>query len=390
METPTISELFTKASHQLRAKFEFIRSSNPHPGGKGTEVEDILKEFLNSHMPKRFLATSGIIIDNENNSSKQTDVIVYDALSSPVYRFSETTQIIPADTVAAVIEVKTCLNKKELEDAYKKIASCKGLKKTPFSKLDQAPTGIEATTIDTLGIVFGFDSDSSLKKIAENIEQLNTEYDSKLWPDLVVVLDKGVIGYSVSFPGENHISGSFALPGRTGPSPPFYVCLVVRSDGEFSLNRFFCILIGQLIFYPRRPSSTPFALILEGSDHQVFNMTTYQFDTKSQLKLIPSEMQIKNKPKLPPAMHILDDKGDEIGTMQFIKWQDGAIIRWYGPIPLQALLGFFLSETECINIKIVCHNNAQLSSVLKTSEEEFRAWPEILTTKSNMSAFIQD
>ena len=141
MEKPTISALFNDAAKKLRSDFEYIRSSNPHAGEKGTEVEEILRTFFNQHLPQRFRAASGFIIDNENNISGQTDVIIYDALVSPVYRYSDKTLILPVDTVASVVEVKSRLNKGDLEDAYKKIASCKSLKKRPLSDADQKATG---------------------------------------------------------------------------------------------------------------------------------------------------------------------------------------------------------------------------------------------------------
>jgi hypothetical protein len=90
-----------------------------------------VRDFLNHHLPQRFRATSGIIIDKANSLSPQTDVIIYDALTSPVYRYSEEMLMLPLDVVAAVIEVKSKLNKQDLEDGYKKIAACKRLKKTP-------------------------------------------------------------------------------------------------------------------------------------------------------------------------------------------------------------------------------------------------------------------
>ena len=100
METPTISGLLAEAGKKLRSDFDYIRSTNPHPGEKGAEVEVVLKKFLNQHLPQRFRAASGIMIDNANHVSRQTDVIVYDALTSPVYRYAENLLILPVDTVA--------------------------------------------------------------------------------------------------------------------------------------------------------------------------------------------------------------------------------------------------------------------------------------------------
>jgi hypothetical protein len=52
--------------------------------------------------------------------SLQCDVIVYDVTNSPVYRRGPRVLILPSDNVAAVLEVKSTLNKAELEDGRKR------------------------------------------------------------------------------------------------------------------------------------------------------------------------------------------------------------------------------------------------------------------------------
>jgi hypothetical protein len=386
MEKPSISRLLSDAAQLLRSEFEFIRKSNLHSAEKGSEVEDILRAFLNQHMPQRYRAGSGFIIDNTNEISRQTDVIIYDALSSPLYRASEKTQIVPADTVACVIEVKTALNKNDLEDAFKKIASCKSLKKTPLSEMDQRPTGSQFANVGTLGIVFGFDSDLSLDTLASHLKELNQSYPSNLWPDMAVVLDKGVIEYWVSFPGESRLAGELANSCDEGfPIPPFYVHLTSLHDGKYSLNRFFNRLLSQLTFYPRRPSTVPFDIILEGTAETLQTIEAYQYDTRRQLRTVPEERYLENHPKPPLSMNVYDDKGKQIGLMQCIPWQDGAIIRWYSPIPLQGVLPLLLSKPEGIVFRQP-GSDAQLSSLLRITQSEFRSWPDLLAKKSNMKA----
>ena len=383
MGKTTISKLLSKAAKLLRGEFEYIRESSPLSGDKGEEVEDILRKFLNSHLPQRFHSTSGILIDNENSISRQTDIIIYDALSSPVYRSAKKTQIIPYDTVVAVIEVKSCLNKNELKDAFEKIASCKKLKKRPFSQLDQRATGSRLTTIGTFGIIFGFDSDTKLETLAEHVKGFNKGYESKLWPDMVIILDKGVIDYGVTFPGEGYIAATLApLCDDKFQVFPIYINLKIHKDEEFSLNRFFCSLLSHLTFYPRRASIPPFDVILEGTPKKAMAVTGYQFNTKRELKPVPPEMY--ENPEQPISMRVDDSTGNQIGIMHFIPWQDGAAIRWYGGVPLAVLLKTILSKEA----KVIVHSGAQLSSVLNITEEDFRKWPEILSKRSNMTGSI--
>lgn len=199
--TLTVAQLFNDAAKKLRAEFEYIRTTNPHPGEKGAEAENVVRDFLNHHLPQRFRATSGIIIDKANSLSPQMDVIIYDALTSPIYRYSEEMLMLPLDTVAAVIEVKSRLNKQEIEDGYKKIAACKRLKKTPVSGADQQATGSDLKSVATYGVIFGFSSHTSSATLAQHAENLNGQYEPSAWPDLIVLLDSGTIGYGAQFPG---------------------------------------------------------------------------------------------------------------------------------------------------------------------------------------------
>ena len=110
---PTIRDLFLETGHQLRAEFEEIKQNNPHYAERGAEAEDVLKQFLNDHLPQRFKAESGLVIDNANEVSRQCDVLIYDALNSPTYRRGSRVLILSSDNVASVVEVKTRLNKRQ-------------------------------------------------------------------------------------------------------------------------------------------------------------------------------------------------------------------------------------------------------------------------------------
>lgn len=249
----TVPQLFEAAGRQLKQDFERIRETNPHSGEKGSELEDVLRRFLNQHLPQRFRATSGILIDSENNRSRQTDVIIYDALSSPVYRASERLQILPAHTTAAVIEVKSTLNEASLRDGYKKIHSCKSLRPEPMRPVDRSATSTSLDATGLLGIVFGFSSELTLTSLAERAVELNKEYDSDHWPDLIVALDRGIVAYAMMPPGPNMPASRL---GARAPAandalgaPPFYVPMLVQELGDSTLNHFFLSLLAQLTFW---------------------------------------------------------------------------------------------------------------------------------------------
>jgi hypothetical protein len=378
----TVQDLFRAAANRLRVEFEGLRQNNLHSGGTGTEVERVLLRFLDEHLPRRFDSTSAILIDIENNVSKQCDIAVYDALNSPVYRASDVHQILPIDHVVAVIEVKTSLNKAELTDAYEKIASCKALKKKPLSDADKASTGHPFAGVGTLGVVFAFASDTTLKALADNARELNERYDSNLWPDLIVVFDKGVIAYTMQFPNSEIMAG-VAMPPATDDFQitAAYHILCYFDDGVLALNRFFIVLLSALTFFPHRPSTMPFKQMLARAPQQLTTVQGYQYDTNRKLKVVPPEEDGK---KRPPRANLLmkGPEGKPIAQLAYFVWQNGGAVFGRG-LPVGPFIATMMPGAKFHTVPTA---DGEFTSVLELSEEQFRAWPERLAkTGSNVT-----
>jgi hypothetical protein len=269
--------------------------------------------------------------------SDHQDVIIYDEQSSPVYRYDGANQIVSADAVAAIMEVKAVLNKSHLEEAYAKIEEVKRLRKRPISEMDQKATASTLTTTGTLGIILGFGSDISLEKLAEHCLELNEKYETAHRPDIIVVLDVGVINYTAQFVGAR-IMGDLAVAADDEfVIPPCYVHLVAREDGVFSLNRLFTHLLSHLALYPRRPSIPPFSVLLEGTSSIAYPLGVYQFNTER--RLVRYEAPAAAPSEQNRIIRIRDKASrEELATLTYIPWQDGGVIRKKGKIPLIALL----------------------------------------------------
>jgi len=388
--TLTVAQLFNDAAKKLRAEFEFIRSTNPHPGEKGAEAENVVRDFLNHHLPQRFRATSGIIIDKANSLSPQTDVIIYDALTSPVYRYSEEMLMLPLDTVAAVIEVKSRLNKQEIEDGYKKIAACKRLKKTPVSGGDQQATGSDLKSVATYGVIFGFSSDTSLGTLAQHAENLNGQYEPSAWPDLIVLLDSGTIGYGVQFPGASSIGHMMPPVDDDFAIPPINIHLMLREDGDFTLNRFFILLLAHLTFFPRRIGTPPFDQILEGAANTGITLRAYQYTRGRQLTPVPEALYKDHANLIPLTISIIDDTGTLRCSLRYFPWIDGAVLAWSGNIPLPPLL----IPLGDIGLKMMTHHGGvEYSNPITLTQSDFRQWPERLNKslknlRAQLSGFV--
>jgi hypothetical protein len=384
-EQNTIAGLISKAAKKLHDDFEHVRETIAHSGEKGGETEDKVREFLNGHLPKRFHATKGFVIDVENQMSGHQDVIIYDQQSSPVYKYDGANQIVSADAVAAVMEVNSVLNKGHLEDAFSKIEEVKRLMKRPISSVDQKATESALTTTGTLGIIFGFGSDIALEKLADHCVELNEKFEMAHRPDIIVLLDDGVINYTAQFVGAQGM-GDFAIASDDDFAiPPCYVHLVARRDGAFSLNRVFTRLLSHLAFYPRRPSIPPFSVLLEGTSSLVHSPAVYQFNTERRL------VRYQQPPTIPgerhPIIRVRDRVSkEELATMTYIPWQDGGVIRKKGKLPLLGLLVWFTKGEPPQTIPV---GDTELSMVMKVTRPEFEKWPATIERQSNMSATLE-
>jgi len=242
MEKVDRQSILVQAARKLRADFQAL-SPIPHHQLRGQEAEKLIRDFLNKHLPKRFSAGAGFILDPKDVISKQTDVVIYDALNCPVYYASEDAAIFPSDNVAAVVEVKSTLNKQELADAWEKIQHTKALAKT---KPPNVPWLVQT---QTLGIVFAFSSDTSLDAITENYTALLRQHGLGLHIDLVVVLDKGIVTLSAKH--RSLSSWGFAFfEGAGSPSAEGSHIGVAQADfAEYSLDAFLRFLLAHLIFF---------------------------------------------------------------------------------------------------------------------------------------------
>ena len=105
----------------------------------GCYVEEKIREWLRSFLPKRYDVCAGYVVSQELKARKKHphfDVIIYDALNSPVLWVEELShnatqsRAIPAEFVLAVFEVKATLNTTTIEEALTHInelsdVSCK-------------------------------------------------------------------------------------------------------------------------------------------------------------------------------------------------------------------------------------------------------------------------
>lgn len=368
-----LKDLIQSASIQLRQEFEEIQKNNPHAAESGAEAELILKTFLKDRLPRRFDIESGFVVGLDGTVSRQTDLMIFDALNSPIYRKGPKAHILPRDNVAAVIEVKSKINKEELKDAARKIASVKKIKPSPITNVDQPVTFSDMIMTSTLGCVFAYDSYTSLETLADNLKEINSEYESSDWIDLVVVLDKGYLGYAIQMPFAQHFPGWFGgACVEDFPIPPYYVQLSKHESGNLTLNHFFMRLMAHLTFFRKR-SSIDFASILGADLKEVMAIQGYQYDLTG--KLIPVEESHQAGKFVNPRIRFnIYSKKDKIlkGQVCLLPWQDGAVIMCSTSFHPQIIFRHYFNSLSLKGIFLPSGlENMWVSSVAPISEEDF-------------------
>jgi len=368
-----LEELLGSAGRKLREDFAEIQKCNPHSGEKGSEAEDILRQFLKERLPRRFDVAAGIVLGADGSVSRQSDVLIYDAINSPVYRTGTRLQILPRDNVPAVIEVKSKLNKDELKDAAQKIASVKAIKASPISGADQPVTFSDLITTSVLGCVFAFDSYTTLETLADNLKEINQAHEPDHWIDLVVVLDKGCIGYQLQNLFQEFIGWVGGTEGDKFPIPPLYVQLVHTNLGERALYQFFVRLMSHLMFF-RKLSAVDLATFERALGGQAQTTQGYQYNLSG--RLVPVEPAHEGAtfefPKVRFNLYGASTK-KYIGQVCFLPWQDGATVMFSTSVDPGPLFLTFLSKLKLKGQLFPAKTGARAwtSTVLPMSEEQF-------------------
>jgi len=196
-----MEDYFEFISRELLLKLsqvkEFIKKHNPTIG---IVTEEILRSFLKEHLPKFISVEQGFIRNNDGNTSKQCDIIIYDSsLYAPFYRINDIV-IVPAESVIAVIEVKTSITSGIFHDTLDYFKEIKNICFRPTYLFIY-----NAETIESIASYFSsykqkhgeytFDHDT-FQMLPDEITGINSSYHLK---QDYVIGDNDTKGYSSYF-----------------------------------------------------------------------------------------------------------------------------------------------------------------------------------------------
>lgn len=214
---------------KLKIDFDGITKQITHNGVKGSAREDLLKSYLRDLLPNKYSISSGIIIDHNQNQSKQQDFIIHDAFNCPSFFKTDSNTILPVESVYATIEVKSTLNHDTLKQSVENVGSVRKLTKLPNRNI----ISNEYNEQYPLGFVFAYSSDYSLEQIQKRLFELNKEVEGRHQISIICILDKGLI-FNVN---KDNLSNFTIIPTNN--------TVLARSDSDIenSLYSFYLLLL---------------------------------------------------------------------------------------------------------------------------------------------------
>ena len=240
-----LKEVFDEVANQMKSDFVKAQKSLTHSGLKGDANEETVKKFLRQYLPKTLDITTGMLVDSEQNQSRQLDIIICDSAKTPIFYQSGETRVIPVECAYAVIEVKAFLDKTELEKSYKNMQSVKALEKKAYF----SDRGAIVTTHTLYGkewdcwpiqhFVFAFDS-NGLDSVLDNLNACQDKNEIHKRIDSICVLEKGVImnqsqdGMFSALP----VSGSRAVASFTSKPLLLFYALISVILNQASMKSF--------------------------------------------------------------------------------------------------------------------------------------------------------
>ncbi|AIC14861.1 DUF6602 domain-containing protein [Nitrososphaera viennensis] len=224
-----LGKIFDEISKKMVVDINETRKAiDKHPGLRGESFEEVVREFLEKYLPKAFAISKGFIVDSDGKQSKQLDVIISDAMNSPIFYQKGENRVLPVECVFAVIEVKARLDSVELDKAVDNMLSVRNLTKKAFRTVPSYQPLFRSIGLygkeDWIGypinyFVFAFDS-IDLKHLTKLLDRKHKAHKLPEWSriDGIYVLGKGMVTNYIEYEyDDNRIPPLHII--RTLPEP---------------------------------------------------------------------------------------------------------------------------------------------------------------------------
>jgi hypothetical protein len=126
----SLANLLRAVDADIGTRLARARELIGHPVDKGDASEAVWLDLLRNYLPKRYEARRAHVVDSRGQFSEQIDIVVHDRQYSPFVFCYEKSEVVPAESVYAVFEVKQTLDAATVAYAQDKIASVRRLHRT--------------------------------------------------------------------------------------------------------------------------------------------------------------------------------------------------------------------------------------------------------------------
>lgn len=268
------SDFVNGLSQELVSNFQKAGSSIT-PATIGAAREKAVRDKLAQLLPGSVDVGTGFVIDSYGNTSKQSDVLLYEKGICPIFSInnSSDTTFYPCESVLVVGEIKSVLDTNDLSDAFTKIESVKKCKRYCVDSLCWRKYCTNMTMMGTeknsyvqernfLDQIYGFilcqKLGLSIKTFLEKCKNEISRRDKHLLPNLIVSLEDGYAFFS------NHQHDEF-VPDAFGADSFSFV-------NDHNINfQFLLAQIHQIIVHGRTSASSPFKRYVLSSENSLFD-----------------------------------------------------------------------------------------------------------------------
>ena len=163
----SIKTMFKTKQTILESKLSLLLE---HPVTKGDHCESAWIDFFRSFLPSKYAIDKGFVFDAQGHVSEQIDVVIYDALYTPlIFGTDAGEKFITAESVYAVFDSKPKIDKGSLEYVNKKISSVVSLARSSRGVISAGKLQEPTEPIPIIGGILAIDSVKN-ETIKKNIE----------------------------------------------------------------------------------------------------------------------------------------------------------------------------------------------------------------------------
>ena len=202
---------------QIHLKLDEIRETHQHKGNKGSNVEQIIRDFLRVYFPSDNRIGQGEIIDSDGGISSQIDVIMTNEYHPHINELSQPSLYF-IEGIACAGEIKSILNSKDIETILSNCLRYKNLnlRLSKGMMIHSNPSDTKRFIEKRPYFLFAFESQVTLDTVFDKITEFNNQNcpEIKQQIDAVFLLDRGAI---INF-GDGQ--GSFQFRNPQGNSIP--------------------------------------------------------------------------------------------------------------------------------------------------------------------------